>query len=114
MPAIRRRRRGVSSSSFSTAARTLVSGRSGFVGLVLPIRGPSIVDSFLGEFVTGLGEGLVSRGSHLILATAPEGRQHASVELQLQRELVGRRNGHAEPHVSESQGGEYANGPLSV
>lgn len=52
------------------AARTLVSGRSNFVGLVLPIRGPNLVDSFLGEFVTGLGEGLQSRGVDLMLATA--------------------------------------------
>lgn len=66
------------------AARQLVSGRSGFVGLVLPIRGPSIVDSFLGEFVTGLGEGLVSKGAHLILATAPEGEP----ELTVLRHLV--------------------------
>jgi LacI family transcriptional regulator len=52
------------------AARALVSGRSNFVGLVLPIRGPNLVDSFLGEFVTGLGEGLQSRGVDLMLATA--------------------------------------------
>ena len=63
----------------NTAARTLVSGRSGFVGLVLPIRGPALVDSFLGEFVTGLGDGLVSHGSHLILAAAPEGEPELSV-----------------------------------
>lgn len=54
----------------NTAARTLVSGRSNFVGLVLPIRGPNLVDSFLGEFVTGLGEGLQSRNVDLMLATA--------------------------------------------
>ena len=63
----------------NTAARTLVSGRSGFVGFVLPIRGPNLVDSFLGEFVTGLGEGLVSRGNDLILATAAEGQSELSV-----------------------------------
>jgi LacI family transcriptional regulator len=61
------------------AGRMLVWGRSGFVGLVLPIRGPNLVDSFLGEFVTGLGEGLVSRGSDLILATAPEGQSELGV-----------------------------------
>ena len=61
------------------AARQLVSGRSGFVGLVLPVRGPNLVDFFLGEFITGLGEGLVSRGAHLILATAPEGEPELSV-----------------------------------
>lgn len=63
----------------NTAARTLVSGRSGFVGFVLPIRGPNLVDSFLGEFITGLGEGLVSRGSDLIIATAPQGQPELSV-----------------------------------
>lgn len=62
----------------NTAARSLVSGRSGFVGLVLPIRGPNLVDSFLGEFVTGLGEGLLSRGTDLILAAA-QGQSELSV-----------------------------------
>ena len=61
------------------AARALVSGRSGFVGLVLPIRGPNLVDSFLGEFVTGLGEGLVARGNDLMLATALEGMSELAV-----------------------------------
>jgi LacI family transcriptional regulator len=63
----------------NVAARQLVSGRSGFVGFILPIRGPNLVDSFLGEFVTGLGEGLVSRGSDLILATAALGQSELSV-----------------------------------
>lgn len=61
------------------AGKMLASGRSGFVGLVLPIRGPNLVDSFLGEFVTGLGEGLVSRGSDLILATAAQGNPEIDV-----------------------------------
>lgn len=63
----------------NTAARALVSGRSNFVGLVLPIRGPNLVDSFLGEFVTGLGEGLQSRGVDLILATAAAPQSELSV-----------------------------------
>lgn len=84
----------------NTAARALVSGRSGFVGLVLPIRGPNLVDSFLGEFVTGLGEGLVSRGSHLILATAPEGE----TELAVLRHLVesGRCDGVVVTRIAET------------
>jgi LacI family transcriptional regulator len=84
----------------NTAARALVSGRSGFVGLVLPIRGPNLVDSFLGEFVTGLGEGLVSRGSHLILATAPEGE----TELTVLRHLVesGRCDGVVVTRIAET------------
>jgi LacI family transcriptional regulator len=63
----------------NTAARALVSGRSNFVGLVLPIRGPNLVDSFLGEFVTGLGEGLQARGVDLILATAAAPQSELSV-----------------------------------
>jgi LacI family transcriptional regulator len=63
----------------NTAARMLVSGRSGFVGMVLPIRGANLVDSFLGEFVTGLGEGLVSHGTDLILAAVAQGQSELSV-----------------------------------
>ena len=38
------------------AARALVSGRSDFAGLVLPIRGHGFEDAFLGELVSGLGD----------------------------------------------------------
>ncbi len=61
------------------AARQLVSGRSGFVAFVLPVRGPSLVDSYLGEFLTGLGEGLVEHGVDLLLATVQEGRSELAV-----------------------------------
>ncbi len=63
----------------NVAARQLVSGRSGFAGLVLPVRGPNFVDSYIGEFVTGLGEGLVAHGMDLFLATAPSGQSELSV-----------------------------------
>jgi LacI family transcriptional regulator len=63
----------------NTAARALVSGRSGFAGLLLPIRGPNVVDSFLGEFVLGLGEGLVRRDANLFLATVAEGQSELAV-----------------------------------
>jgi LacI family transcriptional regulator len=84
----------------NTAARALVSGRSGFVGLVLTIRGPHLVDSFLGEFVTGLGEGLVRRGNDLILATAAEGQS----ELSVLRHLVesGRADGVVLTRIAET------------
>lgn len=84
----------------NTAARALVSGRSGFVGLVLPIRGPNLVDSFLGEFVTGLGEGLVRRGNDLILATAAQGQS----ELSVLRHLVesGRADGVVITRIAET------------
>lgn len=61
------------------AGRMLARGRSGFIGMVLPMRGPTLVDSFLGEFVTGLGEGLVERRNDLILATAAEGQSELAV-----------------------------------
>ncbi|KKB08915.1 LacI family DNA-binding transcriptional regulator [Devosia chinhatensis] len=63
----------------NVAARQLVSGRSGFAGLVLPVRGPNFVDSYIGEFVTGLGEGLVEHGMDLFLATAQAGQSELSV-----------------------------------
>jgi LacI family transcriptional regulator len=63
----------------NSAGRMLVSGRSGFVGLVLPIHGRTFVDSYLGEFVTGLAEGLVSKGMDLFIATAPEGHSELAV-----------------------------------
>lgn len=82
------------------AARQLVSGRSHFAGLILPIRGPDFVDSFLGDFVTGLGEGLVQHGFDLILVTAPEGQSELSV-LQTVVES-GRADGIIVPRVAEA------------
>jgi LacI family transcriptional regulator len=61
------------------AGRQLVSGRSGFVSFVLPIRGPNFVDSYLGEFLTGLGEGLVAHGIDLLLATTQPGQSELEV-----------------------------------
>lgn len=61
------------------AARQLVSGRSGFVGFVMPVRGPNFIDAYLGEFLTGLGEGLVEHGMDLFIATVPAGRSELSV-----------------------------------
>lgn len=81
------------------AARQLVSGRSGFVGFLMPIRGPNFVDSYLGEFITGLGEGLVSHGLDLFLATAQQGQN----ELEVLRHVVesGRADGMVVPRVAE-------------
>ena len=53
------------------AAKTLVTGRSGFVSLLMPLQTP-VLDPFLGEFVTGLSEGLSARDRHLYIATAPD------------------------------------------
>ncbi|WP_163269093.1 LacI family DNA-binding transcriptional regulator [Chelativorans alearense] len=81
------------------AGRMLVSGRSGFVGLVLPVRGPDFVDSFLGEFVTGLGEGLVAKGVDLMIATASAGQS----ELDVLKHLVqsGRADGVVLTRIAE-------------
>ena len=84
----------------NTAGRMLVSGRSGFAGLVLPIRGANLIDSFLGEFITGLGEGLVRHGNDLILATALQGQS----ELGVLRHLVesGRADGVVVTRIAET------------
>jgi LacI family transcriptional regulator len=66
------------------AAKALVSGRSGFVGLVLPIRGHGREDPFLGDFVTGLGAGLARHGTDLFLSAVPEGQS----ELEVIRHIV--------------------------
>lgn len=68
----------------NSAGRMLVSGRSGFVGLVVPASGPAFLDSFIGQFVLGLGEGLVAQGSDLFMSIATEGRS----ELDVIRTLV--------------------------
>jgi LacI family transcriptional regulator len=81
------------------AGRMLVSGRSGFIGLVLPIRGPNFIDSFLGQFVTGLGEGLVAKGADLMIATASPGQ----TELDVLKHLVqsGRADGVVLTRIAE-------------
>jgi LacI family transcriptional regulator len=81
------------------AARQLVSGRSGFVCMVLPIRGPNFVDSYFGDFVMGLGEGLVADGVDLFLAAA----QPDQTELQVLRHVVeaGRADGIVLTRVGE-------------
>jgi LacI family transcriptional regulator len=61
------------------AARALVSGRSDFAGLVLPIRGHGLEDAFLGELVSGLGTGLAAHGIDLFLAAVPEGKSELTV-----------------------------------
>lgn len=53
------------------AAQALASGRSGFVGFVLPMRGRGLADPFLGEFVSALTEGFGARGVDLIMSAVP-------------------------------------------
>ena len=84
----------------NVAARQLVSGRSGFVGFVMPVRGPNFIDAYLGEFLTGLGEGLVEHGYDLFIATVPAGRS----ELSVLRHVVesGRADGVVVPRIGEA------------
>jgi LacI family transcriptional regulator len=87
------------------AARALVSGRTGFVGLVLPTRGPGHADPFLGEVVTGLGEGLADHGIDLFLAVLPRGQSELSMVEHLVRDrrsdgLVLARIAEADPRVT--------------
>jgi LacI family transcriptional regulator len=85
----------------NVAARQLVSGRSGFAGFVMPVRGPNFIDSYLGDFLTGLGEGLVQHGLDLFIATAqPPSRP----ELDVLRHVVesGRADGMVVPRIGEA------------
>jgi LacI family transcriptional regulator len=61
------------------AARALVSGRSGFVGLALPVRGYGQEDAFLDEFVAGLASGFGRLGVDLFLTAVPEGKSELAV-----------------------------------
>ena len=62
------------------AAQTLVGKRnSGFAGLVLTDPGYGREDSYLGEFLSGLGQGLGDDGVDLFLAAIPQGQSELSV-----------------------------------
>lgn len=62
------------------AAQVLVGKRnSGFAGLVLTDPGYGREDSYLGEYVSGLGHGLAEAGVDLFLAAIPEGQSELSV-----------------------------------
>jgi len=53
----------------NVAGKMLVSGRSGFVGFLLPLRNSPILDPFLGEYIVGLSAGLAERGRDLFMTT---------------------------------------------
>ena len=62
------------------AAQSLVAKRnSGFAGLVLTDPGYGREDSYLGEYISGLGHGLGESGIDLFLAAIPEGQSELSV-----------------------------------
>lgn len=53
------------------AAQALASGRSGFVGFLLPMGGRGLADPFLGEFVSALTEGFATKNVELLLSAVP-------------------------------------------
>lgn len=55
----------------NAAGRMLASGKSGFVGLVLPVGTQQFVDAYLGAIVVGLSEGFSERGLDLMIAAVP-------------------------------------------
>ena len=61
------------------AGRMLVSGRSDFIGMLLPVRGDEIIDSYLSEFLVGLTTGLSRRGRDLFLAAVAPGEDDLTV-----------------------------------
>ena len=63
----------------SRIGRMLVSGRSNFVGMVLPVARGEMMDPFMGEFVAGLAEGLAQHGRDLVLAAVPLGKSDLDV-----------------------------------
>lgn len=68
----------------NSAAKMLVTGRSGFVGFLLPLRERATLDPFLGEYIAGLSEGLAERGRDLFMATVPPSK----TELQVLQHVV--------------------------
>ena len=63
----------------SRAGRMLVSGNSGFVGLVVPLRDSHFIDAFLGEFIVGLSQTFTDSGRDLTIATAARDRREVDV-----------------------------------
>lgn len=68
----------------SRVGRMLVSGRTDFVGMVLPVRDGKMIDPFIGALVTGLSEGLAAHGRDLFIGTVPGSRS----ELEVIRHIV--------------------------
>lgn len=71
----------------NAAGRMLASGKSGFVGLVLPVGAQQFVDAYLGAIVAGLSEGFSERGLDLMIATVPA----TETPLDTIRKLIGSR-----------------------
>lgn len=84
----------------NSAGRMLVSGRSGFVGLVVSASNPAFFDNYIGQFVLGLGEGLAAEGCDLFMSIASDGQS----ELEVIQKLVysGRADGFVLVRIAEN------------
>lgn len=87
------------------AAQSLVrGGGTGFVGLVLSDPGYGREDSYLSEFITGLGKGLSDLDTDLFVSAIPDGKSELSVIQNIVRSqradgLVLARTSEADPRV---------------
>lgn len=63
----------------SRVGRMLVSGRTNFVGMMLPFAPVQIIDAFLGEFLIGLTDSLAERDRDLFLAAVPRGKSDDAI-----------------------------------
>lgn len=63
----------------NSAGKMLVTGRSGFVGFLLPVRETAVLDPFLGEYITGLSAGLAERGRDLFMTTVSSTQSETTV-----------------------------------
>jgi LacI family transcriptional regulator len=63
----------------SRVGRMLVSGRTNFVGMILPFAATQIIDAFLGEFLIGLTDSLAEHDRDLFLAAVPRGKSDDAV-----------------------------------
>jgi LacI family transcriptional regulator len=63
----------------SRVGRMLVSGRTDFIGMVLPVREGQMIDPFVGALVTGLSESLAAKGRDLFIGTVPPARSELDV-----------------------------------
>lgn len=68
----------------NSAGKMLVTGRSGYIGLTLPLMDEPFKDPFLGSFIAGLGESLANRGYDLLINTVAS----SQTEMQVLRRTV--------------------------
>lgn len=84
----------------NSAGKMLVTGRSGYVGLTLPLLDDPFSDPFLGNFIAGLGESLAARDYDLLINTVAP----SQTEMQVLRRTVesGRVDGIVLTRISET------------